>query len=96
MNSKPEFDVAAARRLVEEISVNLAALPKDSPKHAELRNEVEQLKSLLTSADSHTPAIEAGMRSVHSLTDRAAAELQADGVRVGMFLRDIGRMLGLD
>lgn len=94
--SKSEFDMGAARRLVEEISANLAALPKDSPKHAELRSEVDQLKALLADADSHTPAIEAGMRSVHSLVDRAAAELQTDGVRAGMFLRDIGRMLGLD
>jgi hypothetical protein len=36
------------------------------------------------------------MKSVHGLFDRAAAELHADGVRVGIFLREIGRMLGLD
>ena len=53
-------------------------------------------QGLLAAAEKPSPSIEAGMHSVHSLTDRASAELQADGIQVGMFLRDIGRMLGLD
>jgi len=40
--------------------------------------------------------IEDRMKSVHGLFDRAAVELRADGIRVGMFLSEIGRMLGLD
>ena len=94
--SKPDFDIATAKRLVDEIAANLSAIPASSPKHAELRGEVEQLQGLLAAAEKPSPSIEAGMHSVHSLTDRASAELQADGIQVGMFLRDIGRMLGLD
>lgn len=94
--TRPDFDIDAARRLVDSISADLAALPEASPRHAELRREVAQLKALLADADAHPPAVEAGMRSVHSLVDRTAKELQSDGVRAGMFLQDVGRMLGLD
>ncbi len=92
----PEFDVAAARRLVDGIAADLAALPPDSPRHAQLRAEVAQLRALLADADAHPPAVQAGLRSVHSQFDRAAAELESDGVRAGLFLQDIGRMLGLN
>lgn len=94
--SKPAFDIAAARGLVDEIAADLAALPPDSTRHAQLRAEVEQLKSMLADADAHPTTVQAGMRSVHSQVDRASSELQADGVRAGLFLQDIGRMLGLD
>ena len=94
--NKPEFDIAAARRLVDAISADLAALPPDSTRHAHLRAEVGQLRTMLADSDAPAPAVEAGMRSVHSQVERASTELQSDGVRAGMFLQDIGRMLGLD
>lgn len=94
--SNGRLDIDAARRLVEDISKNLATLPKDSAKHRELRAEVEELKAMLGEADAHPPVIEDKMRSVHSLFGRATSELQADGIRAGIFLREIGRMLGLD
>ena len=92
----PDFDVAAARRLIDAISTDLAALPPESTRHAQLRAEVGQLKAMLADADAHPPAVEAGMRSVHTQVERASTELQSDGVRAGLFLQDIGRMLGLD
>ena len=49
--SKPDFDIATAKRLVDEIAANLSAIPASSPKHAELRGEVEQLQGLLAAAD---------------------------------------------
>ncbi len=94
--SKDTFDVYAAKRLAEEISENLAELPRDSTKHAELRAEVEELKAMLSEAEAHNQVVEGKMRSVYARFDRAAAELQADGIRVGAFLSEIGRMLGLD
>ena len=94
--NKSEFDINRAKNLVEEISANLAALPEDSAKYAQLRSEVEDLKRMLGDADVHLPQVEDKMKSVHGLFDRAAAELRADGVRAGMFLSEIGRILGLD
>jgi len=40
--------------------------------------------------------IEDKMKSVHASFDRAAVALRADGIRVAIFLSEIGRMLGLD
>ena len=94
--SKSEFDIERAKTLVEEISANLADLPQDSAKYAQLRAEVDDLKNMLGETRAEIPQIEDRMKSVHGLFDRAAAELRADGVRVGIFLREIGRMLGLD
>ena len=91
-----KLDIGRAKSLVEEISENLAALPQDSAKYAQLRAEVEDLKAMLSRTDAHLPLIEDRMKSVHTLSDRAAVELRADGIRVGIFLREIGRMLGLD
>jgi len=94
--NKSEFDIDRAKRLVEEISKNLAALPEDSAKYAKLRAEVANLKVMLDRPDAPFPMIEDKMKSVHALFDRAAVELRADGMRAGIFLREIGRMLGLD
>ena len=93
---KPAFDIDAARRLVDDISADLGALPSDADRHAQLRKEVEQLKAMLANADAQAPAVEAGMRSVHAQVTKASTELQSDGVRAGLILQDIGRMLGLD
>jgi hypothetical protein len=94
--SERKLDIGRAKTLVEEISENLAALPQDSAKYAQLRSEVEDLKAILGRTDAHLPLVEDRMKSVHGLFDRAAEELRADGIRVGIFLREIGRMLGLD
>jgi hypothetical protein len=91
-----KLDIGRAKSLVEEISENLAALPQDSAKYAQLRAEVEDLKAMLGRTDAHLPLIEDRMKSVHALFDGAAVELRADGIRVGIFLKEIGRMLGLD
>lgn len=91
-----KLDIGRAKGLVEEISENLAALPQDSAKYAQLRAEVEDLKAILSRTDAHLPLIEDRMKSVHGLFDRTAVELRADGIRVGIYLREIGRMLGLD
>ena len=94
--SESKLDIGRAKSLVEEISANLAALPQDGAKYAQLRAEVEDLKTMLGRTDAHLPQIEDRMKSVHALSDRAAVELRADGIRVGIFLSEIGRMLGLD
>ena len=67
-----KLDIGRAKRLVEEISENLAALPQDSAKYAQLRAEVEDLKDMLGRTDAPLPLIEDRMKSVHGLFDRAA------------------------
>jgi hypothetical protein len=94
--SRSEFDIGRAKLLVEEISANLSKLPADSAKYAELRSEVDALKAMLDRPGAQPDMVEDRMKSVHGLFDQAAVELRADGVRAGMFLSEIGRMLGLD
>jgi predicted nuclease with TOPRIM domain len=94
--SKPSIDVDAARKLVDEISANLESLPAGGERQAELRAEVEALRSLLERPDAEHPEIEDRMKTVHGQFDRYKEELQAEGMRAGMFLSALGRMLGLD
>ena len=93
--SKRSIDVDAARQLVDDMSETLARLPADS-RHAALRAEVEELKDMLVGRGAEAPELEDKMKSVHGMFERAKTELQADGVRAGMFLSAIGRMIGLD
>ena len=93
---KSEFDIGRAKLLIEEISGHLAALSADGAKYAELRAEVDALKAMLDRPDAQPALVEDQMKSVHGLFDRAAGELRADGIRAGMFVSEIGRMLGLD
>ena len=94
--SKRSIDVDAARRLVDEISPNLDSLPAGGARQAELRAELDALRALLGREDAENPEIEDRMKSVHGKFDRYKEELQAEGLRVGMFLSAIGRMIGLD
>ncbi len=93
--SQRRIDVDAARKLVDEISDNLARLPAGTS-HAALRAEVNELKDMLGASGAEPPELEVKMKSVHGMFERASTELQADGVRAGMFLSAIGRMIGLD
>ena len=94
--SKPSIDVDAARKLVDEISANLESLPAGGARQAELRAEVDALRALLERDGAAQPDIEHGMKNVHGTFERYKEELQADGLRAGMFLSALGRMLGLD
>ena len=94
--SENKMDISRAKALVEQISQNLAALPHDNPNYAQLRAEVEDLKTMLGQSDAHPPEIAERMKSVHGSFDRMREELRADGIRVGVFLSEIGRMLGLE
>lgn len=93
--NESDFDTARAKLLIAEISEHLAALPADKTKYAELRAEVDALKALLEHPDPQPAVVQESMKSVHGLFDRAAEELRADGIRAGMFVTEIGRMLGL-
>ena len=93
---KQGIDLDAARTLIDEISGNLAGLPKDGDRHQALIAEVAQLKALLDQADAHPTQVAEGMKSFRDSVDSASSELKADGIRVGIFLSAIGRMLGLD
>jgi DNA repair exonuclease SbcCD ATPase subunit len=90
------MDIDRARTLVDRISEDLATLPHDNRNYARLRQEVENLRSMLNEGEAHLPKIEERMNSVHGTFDRLGTELRADGIRAGVFLSEIGRILGLE
>jgi len=94
--SDPGLDIDRARLLIDEISTNLAGLPAEGARHAELRAEVDALKAILGRPGAPHAQVRDRLRSVRGLIDAAAAELRADGVRAGILAKEIGRMLGLD
>jgi hypothetical protein len=96
MTGNNKLDIGAAKRLVEEISANLDGLPEHSARHAQLRAEVEELQAMLAHAGSDSPELADKIESVRTSLDHAALELHADGIRAGVFLSEIGRILGLD
>jgi hypothetical protein len=90
------MDIDRARRLVEQISENLATLPRDDPRYAQLRQEITDLQGMLSGGEADLPKIEQGMKSVHGSFGRMRTELRADGIRASVFLTEIGRILGLE
>jgi hypothetical protein len=91
-----KLDIDAAKKLANDIAQNLSSLPDDDGRHAALKAEVDQLKTVLARAGETSPEVAVKFKSVHSALDRAAIELQADGIRAGVFISEIGRLLGLD
>ena len=86
--STREFDIARAKLLVDEISANLAGLPADTVRYAELRAEVDALKAMLDRSGAQEEHVRDSLKTVHGLFDRTAAELQAEGVRAGTFVHE--------
>jgi len=91
-----QFDSERAKLLIGEIAAHIEALPANAAGIAELRAEVDALKAMLERPEVSPAQVQDRMKSVHGLFERATAELRADGMRAGVFLKEIGRMLGLD
>ena len=94
--NKSDLDIDSAKKLIHEIAVNVATRPESSAKYMLLVTEVDELKLMLDRADIHDPMIENQMKSVHGLFDKVAVELRAESIQAGVFLTEIGHMLGLE
>ena len=98
MEDQP-LDIGAARRLADDLAQKLAALQGGDPKLDALRAEVETLRAMLAGTDAakarHSRTGER-LRAIESAAGHAALEMRADGFKVGAYLAEIGRILGLD
>ena len=92
---KPAFDPQAARRLVEDLAAQVERMPAGGIRF-ELEKEIVRVQALLDDSATASPALESGLRSLHSLADRAGDELHRDGIEASLALQAIGRMLGLN
>ena len=93
--SKQEVDLETAQRLVADLSQRLAELGGDSRKLQELRDEVRSLQEILAAPEARHSRLADSLKSVETALHEAAAELYADGVKLGAYVSEIGRILGL-
>ncbi len=89
------MDLEKAQRLAADLSQRLAELGGESRRLQELRDEVRTLQELLAAPEARHSRIAEGVKSVESALHEAAAELYADGVKLGSYVSEIGRILGL-
>ena len=85
--SQSDIDLDAVRRLLEALERDLAAVRGGAQDMQVLRDEVDRLKALLESGESHHTVRD----SLHSL--RLA--LEGEGIRLGQYVGMIGRILGM-
>ena len=93
--SNEELDLEAAKRLVTDLSQKLQQIGGDSRKVQELRDEVQTLQSILNVPKTRHSWIADSLRAVESAIHEATTELVADGVKVGAYISEIGRILGM-
>ncbi|MBM3347006.1 MAG: hypothetical protein FJY55_11015 [Betaproteobacteria bacterium] len=93
MNER-DLDVEAARKLVDDLSRQLADAEKNGPKLDELRAEVETLKDILSGPNAQHSWIADRLAAIERVFEHAAVELLADGIKASQYLAEIGRILG--
>ena len=96
--SKQDVDLESAKRLVADLSRRLEDLGGESRKLRELREEVRTLQAVLEAPEApeaRHSRIADSLKAVDAALHEAAAELYADGVKLGSYVSEIGRILGL-
>lgn len=89
------IDLDEVKRLVDALERDLGKVGGDSSGVETLRNEVDQLRSALGSAEPPHQEVHSGLENVRNLLHRAGDELVDDAVKVGEYVTWIGRMLGM-
>lgn len=93
--SEPKIDMEAAKLLAEDLSRKLAQAGSDGEHLRELREEVDSLRNILNGPEVQHYWITDRLRSIEVIFERAAVELLADGIKVGNYISEIGRILGV-
>ena len=91
---RKELDIESARKLVDDLSRQLADAEKNGPKLNELRTEVETLRDILSGPNAQHSWIADRLGAMERVFEQAATELLADGIKAGAYVAEIGRILG--
>lgn len=86
-----QLDLGRVQRLVADLEAELARASPDEPGVADLREEVLTLKSLVESPRPRHHWVTDGLHAVRE----AAQAVRGEVVREGVYLTEIGRILGL-
>lgn len=90
-----EFSLDRIRQLVSDLEQELASAPPDSPKVAELRTELDLLKTTLASPERTAPALEQQLHGVRGKLDDVVASVEGEVLKDTPYLAELGRILGL-
>jgi len=91
----PEIDLDEVARLVETLERDLARVRGGSRDMQLLRDEVETLKNVLNSPVRRHHWVRDGLHGVRERIESAVDAAVAEGVQVGRYVAEIGRILGL-
>jgi len=84
-----------ATRLVEALERDLEKVGEGAGSVETLRSEVDQLRAALGADQPERADVHTGLENVRNVLHRAGDELFDDAVKVGEYVAQIGRMLGL-
>ena len=90
-----EVNLEAAAKLIAELELDLKKISGDSRDIQRLRDEVETLKNVLNSPVRRDHWVTEGLHGVRDVFERVKDEVVADGVKGGLYIAEIGRILGL-
>lgn len=95
MTPPNRVDLDAVARLVDQLEADLARARQGAASADTLRQEVEQLRTLLSSAEPVPADVHAGLTGLRERLHTLSDELLTDAIRSGDYLARIGRLLGL-
>ncbi len=102
MNSKPNppdsaqgVDLDAVQKLVTTLEADLSRLREGSGDVQSLRDEVDALKNLLSSANPPHPPVREALHGVRSALDREWGSAKTEAFVASRYVAEIGRILGL-
>jgi len=90
-----KIDLDAVARLVDQLEQDLARARAGHESTQTLREEVEQLRTLLAAAEPAHEEVHAGLSGLRERLHALSDEIAVDAIRGGDYLARIGRLLGL-
>ena len=89
------IDLDEVARLVEALEHDLNKLQGNAPDIQKLRDEIETLKNVLQSPVRRHHWVRDALHGIRERIDNALDAAVAEGVEVGRYIAEIGRILGL-
>lgn len=89
------IDLDEVARLVEALEHDLNKLQGDAPDIQKLRDEIETLKNVLQSPVRRHHWVRDALHGIRERIDKALDAAVVEGVEVGRYIAEIGRILGL-
>ncbi len=90
-----EINLEEVGNLIEALERDLAGVRSGSADVQRLRDEVETLKNVLNSPIRRHHWVRDGLHSVRTGLEGTLDSAMAEGMKVGQYISEIGRILGL-